>query len=271
MQFDSNRAWKEASAAVRANREALLALAGVFFLLPSLAAALLFPQPETAQGMSGEQAMAVMREYYVAAMPFLLPMMIVQAAGTLGMLALFTDRRRPTVGGAIRLGFTGLLPYVASQLLVGIGVGIAGGLLFGIGAATGVRALSVVVGALLVATVIYLAIRTSLTAPAIVVEGTRNPVTALKRSWALTSANSLRLGVFYLLLAVAFIVVITIAMAIVGLIATLLAGAATERVVSAVVSSALEAVMALYFVAVIAAVHRQLAGPSSEALSATFD
>ena len=36
MKFDSNRAWQDSVAAVRANREVLFPVAGVFFLLPSL-------------------------------------------------------------------------------------------------------------------------------------------------------------------------------------------------------------------------------------------
>ena len=40
MKFDSNRAWREASAAASANREVLVAVAGVFFLLPGLASVL---------------------------------------------------------------------------------------------------------------------------------------------------------------------------------------------------------------------------------------
>ncbi|MFD2135472.1 hypothetical protein ACFSLT_10020 [Novosphingobium resinovorum] len=36
MKFDSSRAWSQASQAVSANREVVLALAGVFFLLPQL-------------------------------------------------------------------------------------------------------------------------------------------------------------------------------------------------------------------------------------------
>lgn len=271
MRFDSNLAWKEASAAVGANREVLLALAGVFFMLPSLAFALLFPQPDTPSGVTSEQAMAIASEYYASAMPFLLPMAILQGAGTLGLLALFTDRRRPTVGEAIRLGFIGLLPYIGSQLLLGIGIGVVAGILFAIAAATGIKALVAVSIPLLVVAVVYVAVKTSLTAPVIIVEGRRNPVAALKRSWLLTRGNSARLGLFYLLLGIAFVVVMTIIVAVVGVVAALLAGGEGARVVSAVVSSGLGAVMTLYFVAVIAAVHRQLAGPSAEAVSVTFD
>lgn len=271
MKFDSNLAWKEASAAVAANREVLLALAGVFFLLPSLAFALLMPSPEPQPGATPEQAAAAMQAFYLSAMPYLIPMTIVQAAGTLGLLSLFTDRRRPTVAEAIKLGFIGLLPYIGAQLLLAIGMGVIFGLLGGIAAATGVQALVAIVVVLAIVGVLYLLIKTSLTAPAIMVEGIRNPVTALKRSWRLTKGNSLRLGLFYLLLGVVFIVVISIVMAVIGVLATLLAGGEAAKVIGAVVSSAMGSVMTLYFVAVIATAHRQLAGASPERISETFE
>lgn len=271
MKFDSNLAWKEASAAIAANREVLLALAGVFFLLPSLAFALLMPAPDPQPDATPEQAVAMMSTYYGAALPYLIPMTIVQAAGTLGLLSLFTDRRRPTVGEAIRLGFVGLLPYVGAQLILGIGAGLAFGIVGGIAAATGVQALVVIVVVLALVAVLYLMIKTSLAAPVIMVEGARNPITALTRSWRLTKGNSVRLGLFYLLLFVVFFVIITIVMALVGLLATLVAGGEAAKVIAAVMSSALGSVMTLYFVAAIATAHRQLAGPSPERVSETFE
>jgi len=271
MKFDSNRAWKEASAAIAANREVLLALAGVFFLLPSLAFALLMPSPEAQANATPEQALRAAQAYYGAAMPFLVPMTIVQAAGTLGLLALFTDRRRPTVGEAIKLGFIGLLPYVGAQLLLGIAIGVAFGVLAGIAAVTGVQALVVVVIVLGFVGVVYAMIKTSLAAPVIMVEGTRNPVTALRRSWTLTKGNSLRLGLFYLLLFVVFFVIITIVTALVGLVATVVAGSEASKVIDAVISSAMGSAMTLYFVAAIAAAHRQLAGASPERVAETFE
>ena len=37
MKFDMNAAWREATGMIAANREVLMIVAGVFFLLPSLA------------------------------------------------------------------------------------------------------------------------------------------------------------------------------------------------------------------------------------------
>ncbi len=271
MKFDSNLAWKQASSSIGANREVLLALAGVFFLLPSLVFALFLPAPEPVAGQSEAQMMAGMEAYYLSALPFLLPMALVQAAGTLALLTLFTDKSRPTVGQAIRQGFIGMPSYFAAQILLGVAIGLLGGTAIAVGTLTGVTALAGLLVAAVVLGASYAAIKTSLVAPIIAVEGRLNPVSALQRSWRLTKGNSVRIGLFYLLLLLALFVVMGVVMMLTGLVFAALGGAETARIGGAIVSSALGAVMALYFVAAIAAVHRQLAGPSPEAASAPFE
>lgn len=271
MTFDSNLAWKQASSAIAANREVLLALAGVFFLLPTLAFGLLLPAPQPSAGMSEQETMAMVSEFYVSVAPFVIPMVLVQATGTLAMLTLFTDRSRPTVGEAIRQGLAGVVPYFLAQLILGLGMGLVGGVLLAIGAVTGSP---VVVGLAITAVIllaIYAGIKTSLVAPVIAVEQARNPLAALRRSWTLTRGNSVRIGLFYLLVFVAFLVVMMAALAIVGTLAALLLGPQAGETTSTVISAALGTIMSLYFVGIIAAVHRQLAGSSPEAMSAPFD
>lgn len=271
MKFDSNLAWSQASATISANREVVFALAGVFFLLPGLVTALIFPAPEPVAGMDSKAAADAIASYYSSILPYLVPIVLFQAAGTLALLTMLTDRTRPTVGEAISGGLKGVVPYVLAQLILGMGIGIVGGLVLGIGAATGVGALTVfglvAVGALM----IYAGIKTSLVGPVIAVESERNPVAALRRSWQLTRGNSVRLAVFYLLVGVAFLVVIMVASSLVGIVATMIGGAQAGKMAGAVVSAALNAGMALYFVAIIAAAHRQLAGPASDVTRATFE
>lgn len=271
MKFDSNRAWKEASATVSANREVLFALAGVFFMLPSLAFALLYPQPQAAPDMQPEQAMAMVQEFYVAALPWLIPITILQGVGTLSLMALFTDRTRPTVGEAIRLGFAALVPYILAQLLFGLAVGGIGALLIGVAAATGIMPLAVVVGFAVVTFAIYGLVRTALSAPVIVVEGERNPVRALARSWRITQGNALRIFVFFLLLGIVALLVTGVASGLIGIVAALVAGPKGAEVAGAIVSSAFGAVITLYMVSVLASVHRQLSGGSPEAIGRTFE
>jgi hypothetical protein len=271
MKFDSSRAWKEATAAISANREVVYALAGVFFLLPGLAIALLFPSPEPTAGMDNEAAMAMVSEYYGTIMPFVIPMVLFQAAGTLAMLTLLTDRTGPTVGQAIRMGVRSILPYFLAQIVLGLGVGLVGGLVLAIGMATGVPALTAIGGIIVFMVVVYAMVKASLVAPVIAVEGERNPIAALKRSWRLVSGNTARIAVFYLLVLAVFLVVMLVATSVVGIVVALLAGAEAVELAGAVVSSTVNAVLALYFVAIIAATHRQLAGPSASSISATFE
>lgn len=265
MRLDTNLAWQQASAAIAANREVLLALAGVFFLLPSLAFALFLPQPEPVPGQTPEQMMAGQQAIMLSALPYMIPIGILQALGTLAMLTLFTDRTRPTVGEAIRQGAAGLLPYFGAQILLGFGFGVVGGLLLAIAAATGAKALVAVAVIAVIAGLIYLALRSALVSPVIAVEGERNPVAALRRSWALTNGNAGRILLFLALVGIAFLVVMMVLMGIVGVVLALVAGAGAAKIAGTVVSSALGAVMTVYFVAILAAVHRQLAGPSNPA------
>jgi hypothetical protein len=98
MKLDSNMAWQDAQAAIRTNREVLLALAGVFFLIPTLAFTLLYPQPQTPAAMTPQQAFALVETFYRESFPFMLVIVALQVVGAMTVMTLFTDRTRPTVG-----------------------------------------------------------------------------------------------------------------------------------------------------------------------------
>lgn len=265
MTFDSNRAWKQAARLVSANRDVLIALSGVFFLLPSFAFALLLPQPQPAPGIGREEAILLMRDYYVSVLPFIIPMLLFQALGTLAAMTLFSDRARPTVGESLRLALLGLGPYLAAQLLVGLVVGAFAGVLGLLAAFAGSKIVLAVVLAILVVLLTYVWVKTSLIAPAIAVEHARNPIAALTRSWRLTRHHSVRIAVFYLLIAVTFSIVVVVTMSVIGIVLALIAQATVATVVSAFVSSMLSAGVTVYFIAVLAAVHRQLIGAAADA------
>lgn len=270
MTFDSSRAWSQASQAVSANREVVLALAGVFFLLPQLVLGIFFPAPETTAGMNEQQMMAVLQKYYLSVAPIMIPMMLAQAMGTMSLLSLLDTARRPTVSGAMRAGLKGLLPYLGAQILSGVGLGALALLLMGVlGAAGG--GIGVAIGlAITVLAAAAIAVRLSITGPVIALEHTFNPAAALVRSWKLTKGSTARLLGFYVLLGIAMLVLIVFTNVLTIPLALILPVTAA-RLVSAVVESLITAVVGVYFVAVVAQVHRQLAGPSSEAVSGTFE
>ena len=272
MKFDSSLAWQQASAAVSANRDVLLPMAGVFFLLPRLILSLVMPEPPLAEGASPEVMVQQMQQFYLKLMPWVIPMALFQAVGTLGMLPLFTDRSRPTVGEAIKLGAKGVLPYLLAQILFGFGIALVLGGLIGI-LATITRSGAAVVAIALTGFVLVIAayIRIVLVAPVVAVERVYNPVAALKRSWALTRGNTGRLALFLGLIVLVALVALGAAVGILGSLVTVMGGAEVGKIASALITATLAAVMAVYLAAILAAIHRQLAGPSAEDLSATFE
>ena len=269
MRFDMNEAWRIASGMIRANRQVLLILAGVFFFLPGFAMSLFAPMPEAADNMRSEDFMRAVTAYYGEFSTLFILVGIVQAVGVLALLALLSDRR-PTVSEALQTGARSLLPYIAAQLLLGLGFGLAALVLIGVGAGAG-GGIAVLLVPLALAAFFYVATKMSLTAPVMVIDGIRNPIRALGRSWALTKGNSLRLFGFYALVFIAFMVVLMLASLISGILVALLLGPGQAGMaVNGIVSGVVSAVMVVYFVAIVAAAHRQLSGPSAGAMADTF-
>ena len=259
MRFDSNRAWQQAVALVSGNRDVLWALAGVFLVLPSFAVGVLAPPPQPAAGADSNALMATLSAYYDSAWPWLLGMAVCQVIGTLAMLALYTDRTRPTVREALKLAFHGALPVIGAQLLAGMGFALAATIPITLAALTGIQALvTAVVGACLAA-LLYVLVRISLVPPVVMVDGVRNPVVALRRSWDLTRGNAGRLLLFYALLLIGFGIVVLLVGGLADLALRLVLGMELGTALGTLVSAALQAVMAIFFMAVYAATHRQLA------------
>lgn len=266
--FDSNRAWGAASAALRANRDVVIALAGVFFLLPSLVIALLYPQPEPIPGADQAAMMAQTEAYYRQTWPIALPLAALQAAGTLGLLTLLTDRGRPTVGQAIRAGFAALLPYLASQVILGMGLGMIFLIVAGVAAGIGLPWLAIILVVLVGAPIVT---RFALTAPVVAIERWRNPLAALRRAWRLTAGNTWRVLAFFALIMLAFLIIMSVVVGLSGIILALLLPAQVVTIVKAVISSAIGAGLVVVLVACLAAAHAQLAGDAPDTIGGAFD
>lgn len=270
MTFDSNRAWNEASRAVSANKEVVLAIAGVFFLLPQLMFTFFFPAPEMGSGLSQQQVMDAVSAYYASILPVMIPVALCQALGTLSLLSVLDTDRRPTVGEAIGNGLRGLLPYLLAQILMGFGlmtIGLAAATVFAAAGGMAGAVIGLAVGLFLV---IPVGVRLSLVGPVIAVDKLRNPIGALVRSWRLTQRNTARIFGFYALLFLAMMALMILAN-VVTLPIGLLAPKHIAGLVGAVIESMLASIMALYFVAVIGQVHRQLSGVSGETLTSPFE
>lgn len=275
MKFDMGAAWNEAMRLIAANRQVVAIVAGVFFFLPYLAFMLLFMnQMEAleASQIANPDPSAVgqaMLGFYGQIWWVLLLMVVIQAIGMLGLLALLTDRSRPTVGEALAIGTKLFLPYLGAQLVVSVVLGIIMLVPFAVGAAVSAAA-GVLIGLIAVVALAYLFTKFMLVPPVIAIERETNPLGALGRSWRLTKGNSVRLFLFIFLLLVAIIVVGSVVSMVVGLVFALF-GATGALIGQAIVSGLLNAVWVVIFLAVLAAIYRQLAGPSADAMRETFD
>lgn len=269
--LDSSLAWKTATRLVATNRDVLTAIAGVFFLLPGLAFSIFVPEPQMAPGTPPGRMMEIMADAWTSSLPLLIIVTLLQMAGTVTVLIVMTDPDRPTVAQAIARGFRALGPYVLAQIIVGGALGMAFLVLVSAAALTGVQAIGGIVILAAFVAMVWCSLRMALVAPVLAIEGERNPIQALRRSWALTQGNSGRLLAFLVLLGLLFAVVYGLAMMLVGVVLVLTTGGELQRVLTAAVSSAITSGALIYFIAVLAAVYRQLGGPNTLEIRSIFD
>lgn len=268
MKFDGNLAWKQSTTAVAGNRELLLALAGVFFFLPSFALIMLIKQPQVPPGATPQQMLAILEPFVAATVPWFLLGSVIQALGQLTLIGLFARGGRPTVGEALREGGRALPSYIVVQFLTGFVVTSVLLLAMAIGGAV-----SPVLGFALAIYFVCQAYGRILTAPAVLVlERRLNPFAALIRAVALSRGNGFRIGNFLFLLVIALGVGFVVLTILIGILAALTMGEGrTAEIVTGFVSSALTAVGLAYFVAITVAIYRQLVDPAPETASAPFE
>ena len=276
MKLDMGRAWNDATALLAANRQVVAVVAGVFFFLPYLALVLLAPDISAEmQGSGGgepdpEQMMAMLSGFYAEYWWAMLLLVLLQGIGMMSLLALLTDRSRPTVAEALKAGATFLLPYIGAQLLTVAIYTLALGVPIGIASASGVALL---IGLVFIAAFIgflYLFTKFSLVPPVIAIERVMNPVRALGRSWQLTRGNSVRLFFFYALIFLCLLVIALVLTIVTGLVFALM-GEEVALIGNGLVAAFVNMAWIVLFLAVLAAIHRQLSGGSPEAIGETFE
>ena len=257
--FDSNRAWQEASGSVSANRDVLIALAGVFMAVPAFALAVLVTPPEPEAGADLDAMIKLAEVYFREAWPALLLASLATTLGTMAMLTLFGHAGRPTVGEAIRHGLVTTPIALLTQIIQGFlltGLVMLPTMIAGISGSQGITVIGTLIGIGLAA---RFWTRTSLANPVIAVESQRNPLAALRRSFALTRGNAARLLLFFALLVLAFVIAGQLLQLALSLLAQALGGADAGRIAGAFSGAVVQSAMGVYLAAAMAASHAQLA------------
>lgn len=278
--LDMGAAWSSAMSLIAQNKDTVGAIVGLFYFLPYLAVVLLVPEaanpqgPEVAPGASpdaaAQAAIDQLTQAYADNWAVLVSVTIAQFIGSLSLLALLGNPDSPTVGEALKRGLGAapsyLLAQVISALLISVVVGVPLGIVIAVapGPAVAVAVMVAVVAAL------YLFVKFALLAPVVAIGGTRNPIAALKRSWAITKGNSLRIAIFLALLIVTVVILTGLVSLVLGLVFALFDPGIAD-IGNAVVAAIVNTVLGVIFVLVLAAVYQQLAGPTGEQLAATFE
>lgn len=279
--LDMGKAWVETTGLIGANRDTIGAIAGLFFFLPAFAMALLAPEigapaeapagsrvegdPMVAMQAALDQVSAV----YADNWPLFVGVSVVQFIGSLSLLALLTDRARPTVRQAIVTGVKSIPSYLGAQVISAIAAALVISLPLVLLAAIAPASVVAIATLALVVFAVYMFVKFSLIAPVIVIDGHLNPITALARSWNLTKGNSLRIFGFVLLLFVTIGIISVLVSGVLGLVLSAF-DAQIASIGNGLISAVVNSVIGVIFLVVIAAVHRQLAGPSPEGLAQTF-
>lgn len=188
---------------------------------------------------------------------------------------LCSDRHQPNIGDALSTGVRSVPTLLGAAVLLVIGL-FAVMIVFSIAGAVAMAGasspvVSFIVALLMLVGSIYLVMRLSMLLPAVAIEDERNPITAIGRSWAMTRGRAFKL---FLLFFALFVVMGAIGMAVFfGTIGVPQPGTVpgTGSVTAFFVLMVLFGLtVGMWFVALIAAIHRQLAGPSVAAVQETF-
>ena len=274
MKFVMEKAWDETVSLLKGNMGLLATVAGLLVFLPAVAIGLLFPIEVTGQEPADdatiEQILEMMAAQFSDMGWIILVTSLLSGFASLAMMALLRRRAAPTVGQAISEA-AGMLPtYLATiilQMFIIFGIGY---LLVGVPYQMGAPGWMVLGILILLPVWMYLFVKFSVSVAAIVIDGVRNPVEALRRSWSLTKGNSFRIFFFFLLIGLAAAIVLAILSFAVGAVLSLLP-AAIETIGTVLFDGAINLVAAVFGAALTVAIHaqlRRLREPPVEAASA---
>lgn len=261
--LDMGKAWTQATGLIGANRDLVMVLAGIFLFIPMFVFALAMLGSGIDFGGSGgepdpERISQQVNAVLIANWWALLLAAVGQLCGGIAIVALLGDRSRPTVSEVLRMVPRLLLPVFGGQVLVTLatqGFAIIFRLLPESAAAIG--------NLITFPITIYLTIKFCMVMAAIVLGRHLNPVAAMRESWRITKANSLRLLGFFTLLVVLAGVIGLIALLIFGLLLAAF-GEHAEMVGNAAFIAMLLAVFYTLSSALTVSIYRQLAEPAPE-------
>jgi hypothetical protein len=276
MNFNMNTTWSHGIDLVRENFQLLAVIAGVFLLLPSVAAYLLIPDFQTLMDPTAdpEPMAAQMAEIIGPLVGVGLIAAVFQFAGYGAMIALMGDDR-PTVGQALATGFK-IVPSTLAVLAAFIIIYFVSAVVIVtpfalLATLIEVPALVFLATILVLAAILLLMTRMSMSMPVLVLERTLNPLTAIGRSFKMTAPRQWSILLFWGLLLAVYAVIALLLSGIFGLIAALFGGGPGAMLILGLANGLMGMVIGMLMCGLSVAMHGQLAGTNDADIARTFD
>ena len=278
MGFSVSSAYSEAMRMVRERFWPLLAILAMFFVI-TIGVMFVFGASmlSTIAGMaSGPPDPAALGAGFVTTYALVyLVIYFISLASMAAMVTMASPAERPGIGDAIVDGFKSAPSLFAVLIMVGIGFGIVAVVLSFLGGAAQSAALGMVVLLAIVALGCWIFTKLSLVVPLVAIDGVRNPITAMTRSWSLTTGSALKIfAAWFLFWVVVMVVLMIVVFAFAGSIAGGISSGQTPGIGTIVLILvfylAFVVAINLFVSALTAAVHAQLAGPAA-AMAETFE
>lgn len=276
MNFDMNTCWSRGVELLQCNFSLLIVIAGVFLMLPTIAIYLLIPDLQMLSDPSLDQSVVQERlaEIVGPIVGVALISSLFQFVGQSAMIALMGEAR-PTVGQALAGGFK-VLPGLVVVMLVFVTVFFVGAMLITLpitllAGVSGVPALGIVAMFPMLLFAVWLMARLSMTMPAMVLSGMRNPFTAIGESVRLTKPRQWPILLFWGMIYAIMTVIGLLFNGVIGVVASLFGTGTGAMLVVGLSNGVTGAITGMIVCALAVAMYAQLSGPSDAAIERTFD
>ncbi len=282
MEFSFSRAYADASRMIGERFGPLLGIWAIFFVL-TIAVMFAFgasmvpfvmnmaasgQDPSAMAGSAGGLMATIVLVYVLIA--------VIGIANFGSMVTMASPLHRPGFGDAIGAGFKGTPSGFVVLVIAAIGAFLVMLVIGLLGAALGNSGAGGLIVALLTLAVFgYFFTKLSMIMPIIVIDGERNPFTAMGRSWTQTNGNGLMIFLAYFVCYLAFVAVVFLA--VLGFGASLQSSMATGEgagmgmmIFLFALYLILTVAVTMFITALTAAIHAQLSGSTAQGYTETF-
>lgn len=287
MKFSASKALSDSFSIFTGKFGPMAAIAAIFYLIPVLVFLYFFAGSFAGFSQMGKDPKAMLAFLGSIAGKLALVYIVYLLIRTVGICAMTIaagERKALSVADAIREAAGVLLPmlgvylvlligYLVFGLVLALTVGLSfAGMFSGStapGAGAGISAVLLVLA--LCFAMFYLFAKLSMILPVVAIDKVRSPFAAISRSWQITKGSAFKIFLLFVLFAFAAGIINLVIGQLTGgsgMMMTDLSGSA--YLIQLIVSAVLSTLISIYVVALIVAIHGQLAGPSATAISETF-